>query len=57
MHELHTPQLPLSSFVHKNGGETDIAVDQATVHVQKAYGFLGNGGVCEESNIKRVHMD
>ena len=42
MHELHTPELPLSGLVHKDGGETDVAVDQTTVCTQEPYGFLGN---------------
>ena len=51
MHELHTPELPLPSLVHKDGGETDVAVDQTTVCAQEAYGFLKKNKVeadCED---------
>ena len=48
MHKLHTPQLPLSSLIHKDGGETDVAVDQTTVCAQEAYGFLRNSSVSEQ---------
>ena len=40
VHELHTSQLPLPGLVHKDGGETDVAVDQTTVCAQETYGFL-----------------
>lgn len=40
VHELHTPQLPLPSLVHKDGGETDVPVDQTTVCAQETYSFL-----------------
>ena len=49
MHELHTPELPLPSLVHKDGGETDVPVDQTTVRTQEAYGFLRNNSVGTDS--------
>ena len=49
MHELHTPELPLPGPIHKDGGETDVPVDQTTVRAQEAYGFLRNNSVCADS--------
>ena len=40
VHKLHTPQLPLPGLVHKDGGETDVPVNQTTVCAQETYGFL-----------------
>ena len=49
VHELHTPELPLPGLVHKDGGETDVPVDQTTVCAQEAYGFLRNNSVGADS--------
>ena len=45
MHELHAPQFPLPGLVHKDGGETDVPVDQTTVCAQETYGFLRRSSV------------
>ena len=54
MHELHTPELLLPGLIHKDGGETDVAVDQTTVRAQEAYGFLENNSVLEQIVLKQV---
>ena len=54
MHELHTPELPLPGPIHKDGGETDVPVDQTTVCAQEAYGFLGNNSVLEQIVLEQV---
>ncbi len=40
MHELDPAHFPLASAVDEDGGETDVAMDKATVHREETDGFL-----------------